>query len=443
MSYDALVLGCGPAGYYCALGCAGAGLRTAVVERGGLGGTGLRWGCLPVKMLLDGLRREAGRRAPGSSSSARRFGAASLRRTARAMPGVERMLEARLLEQGVELIRGEASFLGPHTVAAGGKRLDARAIVIATGSRPAAPSGIELDGSRAISHVELLGLGRIPRRLALIGGDVEGVELACLLAHYGARVELIEREAELLPGQDRDLVQPVEERLKERGVRLWLGSKVQEVAVRGGSVRVRLGDGRELGAELALVTGLRRPNLPDGLDRAGVSHTAECIPVDSDLRTSAAHILAAGDVTGLCGMSHAAIRQGLQAAQALAGKGFPSREYGGVPRALYTLPEIAGAGFQERELERQGLAYAKGEFPLPETWRGISRRLSSGRIKVLAAPDGRVLGVWLVGEEVSETAALLGLLLERGLTVGQLLEGLITHPTLAEGLREAAWRTGC
>jgi dihydrolipoamide dehydrogenase len=440
MVYDALVLGCGPAGYYCALGCARAGLRTALVERDGLGGTGLRWGCLPVKMLLDEIRRESTCRAPGAGRAARRFGAGSLRRTARAMVVVERMLERRLLEQKIELIRGEAAFLDPHTIVAGESRLEARAIVIATGSSPAAPAGIELDGSRVISHVELLGLSRIPRRVAVVGGDVEGVELACLLAHYGTRVELIEQEAELLPGQDRDLVRPVEERLKEHGVRLWLGAAVQSVLARESSVRVRLADGRELEAERALVTGLRRPNLPFGLDRAGVSHTAERIPVGPDLRTSAAHILAAGDVNGLCGMSHAAIRQGLQAAQALAGRNMPSREYSGVPRALYTLPEIAGAGFQERELARQGVPYTKGEYPLAETWRGISRGLASGLIKVLAAPDGRVLGAWLVGEEVSDTAALLGLLLERGLTVRELHEGLITHPTLAEGLREAARR---
>jgi dihydrolipoamide dehydrogenase len=440
MSYDALVLGCGPAGYYCALGCARTGLRTALVERDGLGGTGLRWGCLPVKMLLDELRGETARRASGAGRAARRFGAGSLRRTAQAMVAVELMLERRLLEQKIDLIRGEAAFLDPHTIVAGESRLEARAVVIATGSSPAAPEGIVLDGSRVISHMELLGLGRIPRRLAVIGGDVEGVELACLLAHYGTRVELIEQETELLPGQDRDLARPVEERLRDHRVRLWLGSTVRGVLARGSSVRVQLGDGRKLEAERALVTGLRRPNLPSGLDRAGVIHTPEGIPVGPDLRTSAAHILAAGDVNGLCGMSHAAIRQGLQAAQALAGQSMPPREYRGVPRALYTLPEIAGAGLQERELIRQGVSYAKGEYPLAETWRGISRRLASGLIKVLAAPDGRVLGVWLVGEEVSETAALLGLLLERGLTVRELQEGLITHPTLAEGLREAARR---
>jgi dihydrolipoamide dehydrogenase len=441
MAYDVLVLGCGPAGYYCALGCARAGLRTAVVERDGLGGTGLRWGCLPVKMLLDALRPASAWRVPATGRAARRSGAVSLQRTALAMLEVEQRLERDLLRNGIELIRGEAAFLDPHALSAGETRLEARAVVIATGTRPSAPQGIALDGLRVISHAELLGLRRIPRRLAVIGGDVEGVELACLLAHYGARVELIEQETELLPGQDRDLVQPVEERLLALGVRPWLRRKVQAVEVRGTSLRVRLSDGEEVPAELALATGLRRPNLPAGLDRAGVSHTAERIPVDPDLRTSAPDIYAIGDINGLCGMAHAAIRQGLQAARALGGQPVPSRQYNGLPRALFTLPEIAGAGFQERELQRQGVSYARGECPLPETWRGISRRYTGGRVKVLSAADGRVLGAWLVGEEVSETAALLGLLLERGLTVRELLEGLITHPTLAEGLREAAWRT--
>jgi dihydrolipoamide dehydrogenase len=440
MIRDVLVLGCGPAGYYCALGCARAGLRTAVIERDGLGGTGLRWGCLPVKMLLDELRRVAARGTSAFGRAARRFGAAALQRTAGAMPGVEQRLERSLSQEGVELIRGEAAFLDPHTVTAGDARLEARAVVIATGTRPTAPEGIVLDGSRVISHVELLGLRRMPGSVAVIGGDVEGVELACLLAHYGVQVELFEKELELLPGQDRDLVRPVEERLLARGVRLRLGCTVQAVQVLRTSVRLRLLGGEQFYAELALATGLRRPNLPEGLDRAGVNSIAERIPVDPDLRTSAPDIYAIGDVNGLCGLAHAAIRQGLQAARALTGHRVTSRDYTGVPRAMYTLPEIAGAGFQERELERQGVAYTRGEYPLPETWRGIARRLDGGLVKVLAAPDGWVLGAWLVGEEVSETAALLGLLLERGLTVQELLEGLISHPTLAEGLREAAWR---
>lgn len=440
MIRDVLVLGCGPAGYYCALGCARAGLRTALIERGGLGGTGLRWGCLPVKMLLDDLRRAAPRAVPPFDRAARRLGAAALRRTAAAMAAVEQRLERNLSQEGVELVRGEAGFLDVHTIRAGDARLEARTVVIATGTQPAAPEGIALDGSRVISHAELLGLRRIPGTVAVIGGDVEGVELACLLAHYGVQVELFEKELELLPGQDRDLVRLVEERLLARRVRLRLGCTVQAVQVLRSSVRLRLLGGGQFPAELALVTGLRRPNLPAGLDRAGVSHTAERIPVDQDLRTSAPDIYAIGDINGLCGLAHAAIRQGLQAAGALAGRPLSSRDYAGMVRVVYTLPEIAGAGFQERELERQGVAFARAQYPLPETWRGIARRIEGGLVKVLTAPGGRVLGAWLVGEEVSETAALLGLLLERGLTAQELLEGLIAHPTLAEGLREAAWR---
>jgi dihydrolipoamide dehydrogenase len=440
MIRDVLVLGCGPAGYYCAMGCARAGLRTAVVERDALGGTGLRWGCLPVKMLLDGLRRTAPCGLPALGRAARRLGAAALERTARAMLGVERRLERDLSQEGVELVRGEAGLLDSHTVQAGDARLEARTVVIATGTRAAAPEGTELDGSRVIGHAELLGLARMPESVAVIGGDVEGVELACLLAHYGVQVELFEKELELLPGQDRDLVRPIEERLLTRGVRLRLGCTVQAVQVLRTTVRLRLLGGEQFPAELALATGLRRPNLPQGLDRAGVSHTAQRIPVDEDLRTSAPDIYAIGDINGLCGLANAAIRQGIQVAGALAGRRVPSLDYTGVVRAVYTLPEIAGAGFQERELQRQGVAYSRAEYSLPETWRGIARRMEGGLIKVLTAPDGRVLGAWLVGEEVSETAALLGLLLERGLTAQELLEGLIAHPTLAEGLREAAWR---
>ena len=428
MTCDLLVLGSGPAGYYAALSCARAGLSTALAERAELGGTGFRWGCLPVKMVLDDLRESA-----RPSASRHRLARAQAR-----LPGVEKRLEQDLLAAGVRLHRGETAFLDPNTVAVAGERVQARSIVIATGTRPAAPAGIELDGRTVISHADLFRRPRPPRSVTVVGADVEGVELALLLAGCGARVCLLEQKPEILPGQDRDLAGPVQERLTSLGVRLRLGAAA--AAVRRQPGVVELAAGGSVSAECVLVTGLRVPNLPAGLAAAGVAHSGERIPVDASFRTSAPHIYAVGDVNGLCGMAHAAIQQGMLLPAALRGERPAPQSYPALPRALFTIPEIAGAGRQERELESQGVPYQRSVCPLADTWRGIARGTRHGFVKVLAASEGRLLGAWVCADNASELAAPFGFLLTRGATADEVLRSLFIHPTLGEGLLEAVRR---
>jgi dihydrolipoamide dehydrogenase len=423
-----LVLGCGPAGWYCALEAAHAGFRTALAEKAEPGGTGFRWGCLPVKMGLDAMRR----------------GRARLPSPAR-LREVERRLEEGLRAAGVTLLAGEASFLDAHTLSVGGRRVRAETAVIATGTRPAAPPGLAL-GPRVASHVELVRLGGAPRgeaclrRVAIVGADVEGVELACLLAGMGSRVYLLEQQAEILPGQDRDLAGPVQASLEGRGVRLRLGARVVSAAATARGAAVVLEDGERLAVQLVLVTGLRAPNLPPGLDRAGVAWEPDRIPVDERFRTNVPHIHAIGDVNGLCGMAHAAIQQGLLLPGILRGGPPAPAAYPSPPRAVFTVPELAGAGLQERELQARGLPYRSARVELSETWRGLSRGRPQGFLKVLVAPDGRLLGLWVSAEDASELAAPFGLLLERQATADEVRRSLFLHPTLAETLLEAVRR---
>jgi len=443
MSRDVLILGCGPAGYYAALGCARAGLRTTVVEKGELGGTGFRWGCLPVKMMLDELRsRQGGDRAGAASASAasRRFGRSLLARTSAAMVGVEKRMAQELERHGVQVAHGEGEFVDPHTIRAGGATFLAPTIVIATGTSPWAPAGVTLNGDAVASHADLVGWRAAPATAAIVGADVEGVELACLLAHLGTRVEMVEKLGEILPGMDRDLVRPVEERLRALGVRFRLSTEVTGVSPERAGATVLLADGSVVRARKVLVTGVRRPNFPGGLAGAGIAHSADRISVDDRFRTSVPHIYAIGDINGLCGMAHAAIQQGILLARVIRGGEPGPSAWLSLPRAIFTIPEIAGAGSQARELDARGIAYTRATVALPDTWRGISKGLREGFVTVLADEDHRLLGLWACGGGASELAAPFGFLLDRGATVDDLLESLFIHPTLSEGLLEAAWR---
>jgi dihydrolipoamide dehydrogenase len=432
MDADVVVIGCGPAGFYAARGAARAGLRSVMVESGALGGTGFRSGCLPVKMLLDVVRARKG-------AAGRAWGGALLRRTAAAMVGVEKRLADGLRGDEVEIVRGEAEFLDAHTVRAGGQTISAQAIVIATGTRPAAPAGIEMDGRMVVSHAEAVSWRDVPRSVAIVGGDVEGIELACLFAHLGSRVHVVELKPEILPGQDRDLVAPVETRLASLGVQLHLGAAASGVRSVHGRAEVLCADGRTVQVDRVIVTGIRRPNLPAGLDRAGVAAGEDRIPVDSGFRTNAPNIYAVGDINGLCGMAHAAIQQGMLIARIITGGRPGPAAWPSLPRAMFTIPEVAGAGAQARDLERRGTAYARSTVRLADTWRGISREVREGFVTVLAGTDGKLLGIWACGEGASEIAAPFGALVDRGATADDVLESLVIHPTLSEALLEACW----
>jgi dihydrolipoamide dehydrogenase len=434
--YDVLVLGSGPAGFYCALNCSRLGKKTILVERDRLGGTGFRWGCLPVKMMLDRFRAQAGKEADTD-----RFDetAPVITDTARRIQEVETRIRRRLTDAGVELAQGEGRFTDPNTFRLGKQSISAARIVIATGTEPAGWPGVSLNRETVISHREALGLIEIPEHLLILGGDVEGIEFACLFARLGGRVTVIEKEPRILPGTDPDLVEPIGRDLLNRGVTLKTGTEVRDCTLDGGAT-VTLRDGSQLQGDRVLVTGLRRPNFPDGLEQAGVKHDGQKINVNADLRTSCDTIFAVGDINGITGMAHAAIQQGLLAAGRIAELEHSARgtttgpPY---PRAIYTLPEIAGAGYQANELDAQGIPYKRLWYRLADTWRGFSKGIDQGFIKVLAGEEDRILGIWICGVDASEQASLFGPLLAGGLTIDGLRDDLILHPTLGEAALEA------
>ena len=434
------MLGGGAAGFYCALSAAREGFRTVLVEKAQLGGTAFRWGCLPVKMALDRLKSRGGR-FPGRRPSS------LLREVARALDGLETRLRRQLEEAGVEIILGEGAFVSERTFRVGERELRGRHVVLATGTSAAGPPVLELDGDRVISHVEVFAAAGVPRSLLIVGADVEGAEFAALFSALGCRVVLVEQEQELLPGMDRDLAAPVEAALRRSGVQLRLGAAVTAAAARRGGVALELASGDPVAGERVLVTGLRRANLPAGLERTGVEWEPDRIRVGPSLATTCPGVYAIGDVNGLLGMAHAAIQQGILLPRSLReGRPLDQRRwqaYRRPPRAVYTLPEIGGAGFTERELQRAGTPYGLTTVALEDTWRGLSLSGTGpgrGFLKLLTGEAEEILGIWVVSHGAAEAGALFGLLIEGGLTVSQLAGSLITHPTLGEALREAAFR---
>lgn len=426
--YDVIILGGGVAGYYGAKVLSKGGKKVALVERDSLGGTAIRWGALPVKRVLDYFKRSLGSKEE------------LLKRWEDNLDELDRRLKKNIADLNVDLYHGEGEFIDCHTIRVGEKQLRGDYIIIATGTEATSIDGISIDRERIITHREAIGLKELPESIVILGGNVEGIEFASLYLELGAKVTLVEKEDKLLLGYDEDLVEPIEKRLLAKGVNIIKGKAAKEAYIEGNKVKVLLEDGSQIYGEKVLATLLRRPNFPNGIDRLNIEVDKDKIIVDKNLRTKEENIFAIGDINGIMGLGNVAINQGLQVAEYILNKRKVDMNYASLPRAVFTLPEIAGIGKQEEEL--RGIKYRIGYCKLKDTWRGWSRDIDEGFVKVIVDEGQKILGIWMVGDLVSEYIGLLSPLFNRSLTVDDVKRSLIIHPTLAEGILEAILNIG-
>ncbi|NLW39880.1 MAG: NAD(P)/FAD-dependent oxidoreductase [Tissierellia bacterium] len=421
--YDVIILGGGVAGLYTAKALSKGGKSVALIERDSLGGTALRWGALPVKRALDYFKEKRG--------EVERL----LHRWEDDLDELNGRLERSISDLDVDIYYGEGEFIDSHTIKVGEKILMGEYIIIATGSDPTGIDGISIDGKMIITHKEAISLKDIPKKIIILGGNVEGIEFASLYAELGVKVVIVEKEDKLLLGYDEDLVEPVEKRLVEKGVEIIKGKAAKRAYIDEGKVRVLVEDGAIIEGDKTLVTLLRKPNFPKGIDRLNIDLDKDRILVDKNLRTKEENIFAIGDINGIMALGNVAINQGLQLAEYILNKRNIDMNYACLPRAVFTLPEIAGIGKQEEDLK--GIKYRVGYCDFKESWRGWARGIEEGFIKVIVDENKNILGLWMVGNLVSEYIGLLSPLFNWGLTVDNIKSNLIIHPTLTEGIMEA------
>ncbi len=437
MHFDCLVLGSGPAGFYAALSCAKNGYSVALVEKSTWGGTGFRDGCLPVKTALDRMRLYEKSKALFHVDEKFRslFFPDFFVNNEKKMKKVEGLITDRLRCAGVQLFHGNGLFHSAKVYETAGKRITAETVIIATGTQPSAPEGIALDSGTIITHREALRLDKIPNEMIIIGGNVEGIEFSSLFSALGVRVTVLEQDCEILPGNDRDLLQPVFDTLKRNGVKLRTETRVLSTGSTEEKAFVELKNGERLFTSMVLVTGCRKPNLPEGLKNTGVIFTETTIPVNEKLETNVPGVFAVGDVNGIHGMAHTAIQQGMFIVDSMKGRKIPLN-YENLPRAMFTLPEVAGAGKQEWELLQKNIPYKTVSFQIADTWRGFSKDIQSGIIKLVFSPGETLAGIWMSSENASEILSFSGLLLGKKVSKDDILRNLFIHPTLGEGILE-------
>lgn len=450
-----VVIGGGPAGYVGAIRAAQLGGRVTLVEEKHLGGTCLNEGCIPTKALIESVRRweelreaqEFGIVLPGDGEPSLDLAQVMARKEAvvsRLVGGVEYLMQ----KHGVTVIRGRGHLLAPGRVrvvgAAGteaGGEVAADAVILATGSEPAVIPGFEPDGEWIITSTEALAPRQVPGSLLVVGGGVVGVELAGIYRAWGAEVTIMELMPQLLPGEDADVAAQLERSLKRSRVTIYTSARAGvPVETREGLLEVTAETPRGLKTvrvEQILVAAGRRPR-PAGIDTAGLGLATDrgALQVNDRMETGVPGIWAAGDVIGGYLLAHAAFREGEAAAENAMGRD-ARVDHGAVPRCVYTTPEVGSVGMTEAAArEREGEVLV-GRFPFTAAAKAQIEGMTSGFVKVVAARDGRLLGVSIVGPRASELVAPAAVALVGGMDLEGLSQLVAAHPTLSEAFKEA------
>ena len=447
--YDVVVLGSGPGGYVAAIRAGQLGMRTAIVERGEVGGVCLNWGCIPSKALIRNaevlrLFQHAADFGISVNGLSHDFGVAvdrSRKVVQRLTSGVSFLLK----KNKVDYVAGTGVLKDGNTVqvADSDRSLTTDKVIIATGARFRELPNLPVDGKVVITSREALELREVPRRVVIVGGGATGAEFAYVYAAYGAEVTIVELLPRLVPLEDEEISAHLERSFDKQGIKALTGSQVDGVEVEGDFAKVAVSNGSVssvIECDVVLVAVGAQGNIDGiGLDELGVATERGFIAIDDKMETNVPGVYAIGDVTGKLLLAHVASAQGVTAVETIAGLEPPKLDYELMPRATYCNPQVASFGLTEAQARERGLSIKTGKFPFSASGKALALGETEGMVKVVVdAEIGDVLGAHMIGPEVTE---LLG-----ELTLARLLEGtsrelgwlVHPHPTISETLKEAA-----
>jgi dihydrolipoamide dehydrogenase len=445
---ETVVLGSGVGGYVAAIRLGQLGKDTILIEKDQLGGVCLNIGCIPSKALIRVAKlkkrletaSQIGLEVTGLRVDFAKVQTWKQSVVDRLTSGVEFLCKG----YNVKFIKGEGVFRGPRELevrsTSGTEIIQTENTIIATGSRPVEISGFKFDGTRVITSTEALELKEIPKNFVVIGGGVTGLEMGTMYAQLGSKVTVIEMLDQLLPGVDMELVRIIERAFRRLGVDYHVKSKAKEY--REGKVYATLEDGKEASydADKVLVTVGRRPNSDHiGLEKTGVKADQHgWIQVDKKLQTNVPGIYAIGDVIGPPMFAHKASKEGIVAAEVIAGMNSEA-DFRGIAWAIFTDPEIASVGLTEAQAKEKGYDPIVGKFPFTALGRSLLAGETEGFVKIIADKSSElVLGVHIVGADASDMISEAALAVEMGATLEDIAFTIHPHPTLPEGIMEAA-----
>jgi NAD(P)H dehydrogenase (quinone) len=445
------ILGGGPAGNMCATVAATLGAQVTLVERDVIAGAAHLWDCIPSKAMIA-TGGELTELARSHVMGLRAGGEVDLDALRERVSSIEQRLHESIVEllesQKVRLLRGTGRLKAPHEVvvetAQGIEELEADFIVVATGSRPRVPEFAPVDGERVLTTRQAYPPPALPEHVVVVGSGVTGVEFTHMFDALGSEVTLLVSRQQVLPLKDPEVAAALEDEFLRQGVTLLKGARASGIERTGDTVRVMCEDGRVVQGSHAVLAVGSIPNSEDlGLEEAGVEVDAGgYIPIDHHCRSKVEHIYAAGDVSGKLPLSSVGAMQGRKIAEHLMGlHNRPHRhlDYDKAAQAIFTDPEIAEVGLAEAEAFSVGRKIRVTKVPFSSNAKAHIKGDPRGFVKILSDPaTGVVLGGSIVGRNAAELISVIAVAVTNGLTVSDIVDSLLVHPTLSESLAEAA-----
>ena len=452
--FDSVVIGGGPGGYVCAIRLAQLGQKTACIEaRGALGGTCLNIGCIPSKSLLN--LSENFKKAKNFSKLGIETGDVKL--------NLDKMMKNKdkavsILTKGVEFLfkknkvtylKGFGSFISDKKISVKGedgkkKEIEAKNIIIATGSEAMPMPNVEFDEKTIVSSTGALSLKEVPKSLVVVGGGYIGLEMGSVWSRLGAEVNVIEFLDHITPGMDREISEEFMKILKKQNIKFHLNRKVTSIKKTNNGVQIstsdKNGDSKEFNCDVALISIGRKPFTSNlNLSSAGVkSDEKGRIKIDKKFQTSSKNIYAIGDVIDGPMLAHKAEEEGIAVAEIIAGQS-GHVNYDLIPGVIYTTPEVASIGLTEEQLKEKNKSYKIGKFPFMANSRAKAIDEPEGFVKILADKDtDKVLGVHMIGPHVGEMIAEMAVAMEFGASSEDIARTCHAHPTFSEAIKEAA-----
>jgi dihydrolipoamide dehydrogenase len=461
-TYDLVVIGAGTGGYVAAIRAAQLGLKTAVVERQkALGGTCLIWGCIPTKALLEHAH------ALKVTQHAKDWGISlgdaqpSIDMTAvqarkdKVVTGLTRGVEYLFKKNGITWVKGTARLLGNGLVGVTegqDQDLQAKEIIVATGSCARSVPGVTLDGTRIITSDQAIHLKEVPKSIVILGSGAVGVEFASIFGTFGSQVALIELLPRLVPLEDEAVSAELEKSYTKRGIAVHTGTKVTSAKAVGGGVELEAelpgGKTQSFTAEYLLVATGRGPVTAGlGAEDVGLAMERGYVKVDDLYRTNVPAISAIGDVIAIADrphpqLAHVSSAEGVITAERIAGHDVRPLNYDHVPGCTYCEPEIGSVGLSERAARERGYDVRVGTFPFGVLGRAKIANETEGFVKIVADRKyDEILGVHMIGPRATELVAEAVLMLRLECTVEELIRTIHAHPTMSEAVGEAAHAT--
>ena len=450
--YDVVVIGSGPGGYVGAIRCAQLGMKTALIEKyNSLGGTCLNVGCIPSKALLDSSEHyhqakhdftEHGIELKDLKVNFEQMVQRKKGVVEQTVGGIDFLMK----KNKIDVYHGMGAFESSTVIAIDNEKKDkieAKNVIIATGSKPSSLPFIQLDKERVITSTEALELKEVPQRMSIIGGGVIGLELGSVYARLGTEVTVVEYMDRIIPTMDATMSKELTKSLKKLGMKFMLSHKVKEVTRNGKTVTIKADDKKgkevELEADYCLVSVGRKPYTDKlGLDKAGVKTDERGrVEVNGHLQTNVPNIYAIGDVVKGAMLAHKAEEEGTYVAEFINGEK-PHIDYNLIPGVVYTWPEVASVGKTEEELKASKVDYKSGSFPFKASGRARASMDIDGLVKVLADKEtDEILGVHICGPRAADMIAEAVVAMEFRATAEDISRISHAHPTFTESFREA------